>query len=322
MRAIFRKELADYFGSFRFLVLLVLVLLITAATLYFDYKSIRTSTADTEFIFLRLFTTQPEGAPQTEGINLFSFINFFALFFIPIMGIALGFDAISGERSSGNLSRLLSQPIYRDNVIIAKFLAGLFALSLMVITSVLIISGYGLQLIGVPPSLEEIYRLVLFVVLAIFYGAFWMGLAVLFSTVFKRVSTSLMSSLGIWLFFGLFYVLLIAPAIANSLAPTASGTLEAVVHNLELGLSIKRFSPNFLFLEASGVLLQPPPVGSLLGAVPVVTSDLINWMIPAPLSLGQTLLLVWPHLTSLLSLTIVCFAVGYVVFMRQEIRAT
>jgi len=192
----------------------------------------------------------------------------------------------------------------------------------MVITSVLIISGYGLRLIGVPPSVEEIYRLVLFVVLAIFYGAFWMGLAVLFSTVFKRVSTSLMSSLGIWLFFGLFYVLLIAPAIANSLAPTASGTLEAVVHNLELGLSIKRFSPNFLFLEASGVLLQPPPVGSLLGAVPVVTSDLINWMIPAPLSLGQTLLLVWPHLTSLLSLTIVCFAVGYVVFMRQEIRAT
>jgi len=41
-----------------------------------------------------------------------------------------------------------------------------------------------------------------------------------------------------------------------------------------------------------------------------------------PLSLDQSLLVVWPQLTSLVCLTIICFAVSYIVFMRQEIRST
>jgi len=34
------------------------------------------------------------------------------------------------------------------------------------------------------------------------------------------------------------------------------------------------------------------------------------------------MLIVWPHITGLIGLTAVCFAVSYVLFMRQEIRAT
>jgi len=315
MRTIFRKELADYFTSVRFVILLVLVLLASVATLYFD-RGIR-GTTDTEFVFLRLFTTQPEGVP-----SLFYFINLIALFIVPIIGIALGFDAINGERSSGTISRILSQPIFRDSIINAKFLAGLFTLSIMVVTTVLLISGFGLRVIGVPPpSLEEIFRLFIYLVFTIIYGAFWMSLAILFSVVFRRVSTSLLTSMALWLFFGLF-ILLIAPAIANNLVPTADGTAEAILQNYELKLTLMRVSPSFLFVEASEVLLQPPPVGSLLGVIGVLASGLVAWMEPNPLSLGQSLLLIWPHLTGLLSMTIICFAVSYVVFMRQEIRAT
>ena len=38
------------------------------------------------------------------------------------------------------------------------------------------------------------------------------------------------------------------------------------------------------------------------------------------LSLGQSILLVWPHLVGLLALTFAAFAISYVGFMRQEIR--
>ena len=316
MRTIFRKELADYFTSLRFLILLILALLISAATLYSTHQGIR-GTTGAEFVFLKLFTTEAEGVP-----TLFTFINFVALFFIPIVGIALGFDAINGERSSGTLSRIMSQPIYRDNVINAKFLAGIFTLSIVAVTTMLLISGYGLRLIGVPPALEEIYRLFVYLVFTIIYGAFWMGLAILFSILFRRVSTSLLTSLGLWLFFSFFYILVLAPVIANAMVPVAEGTAEVVLRNYELQRTLLRFSPNFLFLEASGVLLQPPLVGSLLGIIGIIVSGLANWMIPNPLSLGQSLLLVWPHLTGLLSLTIICFAISYIVFMRQEIRAT
>ena len=86
--------------------------------------------------------------------------------------------------------------------------------------------------------------------------------------------------------------------------------------------TLLRFSPNYVFLEVSGVLLQPPLAGSLLGIIGIIASGLASWMIPNPPSLGQTLLLVWPHLTTILGLTIVSFGVSYVVFMRQEIRST
>jgi ABC-2 type transport system permease protein len=45
-------------------------------------------------------------------------------------------------------------------------------------------------------------------------------------------------------------------------------------------------------------------------------------MIPGPLAPGQILMLVWPHLVALIALILICFAVSYVKFMREEIRAT
>jgi ABC-2 type transport system permease protein len=41
----------------------------------------------------------------------------------------------------------------------------------------------------------------------------------------------------------------------------------------------------------------------------------------SPLPVGQSLLLVWPQLTGLIAVTILLFALGYVLFQRREIRA-
>jgi ABC-2 type transport system permease protein len=43
--------------------------------------------------------------------------------------------------------------------------------------------------------------------------------------------------------------------------------------------------------------------------------------IRAPLPLTQSVLLIWPQLTGLIAATIFLFAVCYVLFQRQEIRA-
>jgi ABC-2 type transport system permease protein len=44
-------------------------------------------------------------------------------------------------------------------------------------------------------------------------------------------------------------------------------------------------------------------------------------LIPSPLSFEQSLMVVWPQFVSLIALSVICFAITYVVFMRQEIRA-
>jgi ABC-2 type transport system permease protein len=305
MTAILRKELADYFTSIRFVALFVLVFFVSAAGLVASSQGIRGANLPEGIVFLGLFTTSGNVIPS---------LTYLVALLVPIIGIALGFDAINSERTGGTLSRILAQPVFRDSVINGKFLAGVVTLSIMVATMLLVVAGYGLSMIGVPPTAEEIIRLFFYLFVTIIYGAFWMGLAILFSVVFRRVAASLLFSLALWLFFSIF-ILLIAPSIANAIAPTGDGSEAELIRNAELQRMITRISPNILFQEATTVLLVP-----LVRSLGMVTQVQAAYMIPNPLSLGQSILLVWPHLTSLVGLSAVCFAISYVLFMRQEIR--
>jgi len=235
MYAVLRKELADHINSKRFIILFALALLAAIFAIYVAFQNIRGAvTAETEFVFLKLFTV--------SGGTLPSFL-FLISFFIPIIGIALGFDAVNSERTSGNLSRLLSQPIYRDSVINGKFLAGLAILAIITVSIIAIVAGLGLRMIGVPPSSEEVLRLLVFALISIIYGAFWMALAVLFSVFFNRAATSMLASIGLWIFF-FFFMSVIAGAIASAQIPideNSSVTVIAEYYGLE-GM-IGRVSP-------------------------------------------------------------------------------
>lgn len=316
MIAIIRKELADYFNSIRFLVLFLLVLVASGFGIYAVQQGIRAALAESGavtqggFVFLALFTSSFQNIPS---------LTFSLGLIIPIVGIALGFDAINSERSGGTLSRLLAQPVYRDSVINGKFLAGIIAMIIMIGTTLLLVAGYGLRMIGVPPTAVEIIRLFLYLVITVVYGAFWMGLAMLFSVVFRRAAGSLLLPIALFLVFYFFWVMLgLGPAIANSLAPVGEGaTLEAQIHNAELQQTLLRLSPSYLFQEAYYVLLVPVAKG--LG---IITRAQAMYMVPNPLSLGQSLLAIWPHFVGMISLSAICFGISYIIFMKQEIRAT
>lgn len=313
LMAVFRKELADHFASKRFIILSLLIYLAGIATIYVAAQNIRSGmTETTQFIFLRLFIVSGETLP-------FSF-PFFLSLFIPIVGIALGFDSINSERASGNLSRLLSQPLYRDSVINGKFLAGLFTLAILVVSIVAIVAGLGLRMIGVPPGAEEVLRLLAFILVSVIYGAFWMALAVFFSVFFKKTATSALASIALWIFLFLF-ISMIARAIAGAAVPIdQNSSLDLILRNDEVYRIISRISPNTLYGEAVQVLLMPElgnPSATLM-----ILSIATAGMIPGPLSLGQSLLVIWPQLTGLIALTALCFAVSYIRFMREEIRST
>jgi len=294
LMAIFWKELADHFNSKRFIILSILIYLASIFTIYVAAQNIRSGiTETTQFIFLRFFTISGEN-------QIFTFL-FFLSFFIPIIGIALGFDAINGERASGNLSRLLSQPLYRDSVVNGKFLAGLVTLAILVTSIVLLVAGMGLRMIGVPPTAEEILRLVAFIFVSIIYGAFWMSLSVLFSVLFKRIATAALASIALWIFLSLF-VPIIAQVVAGA--------------NGEIAGAISRISPGVLYGEVTQVLLIPSHPTMFM------ISMYYTGLEPNPLPLSQSLLIAWPQLTSLIGLTALCFAISYIKFMREEIRST
>lgn len=310
--AVFWKELADHFTSKRFIILFLLVYLAGVAAIYVAAQNIRTGvTETTQFIFLRLFIV--------SGDLPFNFLFFMSLF-IPIVGIALGFDAINSERNSGNLSRLLSQPVYRDSVVNGKFLAGLFTLAVLVTSIVVVVGGLGLRMIGVPPSAEEILRLFAFIFVSILYGAFWMSLAVLFSIIFKRTATSVLASIALWIFL-FFFLSMIAGYIANAMVPVdQNSTIDFIAKNDSIYSMISRISPGTLYGEATRVLLMPElgDPSSTLMMISIYTAGLI----PGSLSLGQSFVIVWPQIISLIALAVICFAISYIKFMREEIRST
>jgi len=309
---ILRKELADSFNSKRFIILFLLVYLAGIATIYIAAQNIRTAVGDsTRNIFLSLFVVSGSDLP-------FSFPLFMSIF-IPIIGIALGFDAINSERTGGNLSRVLAQPIYRDSLINGKFLSGLTVISVLIVSVVAIVAGLGLRLIGVPPEAEEILRLFIFIVVSILYGAFWMSLSVLFSVLFKKTSTSALAAIAVWIFLFLFMGI-IANLIAGAAFPLSQDSTVAQVADYDnLFRMISRISPGTLYAESIQAILIPV-MGSSSPTMMMI--GLYSGLMPSPLPLSQSLMLVWPQLVGLVALTAVCFAVAYVKFMREEIRST
>jgi ABC-2 type transport system permease protein len=80
---------------------------------------------------------------------------------------------------------------------------------------------------------------------------------------------------------------------------------------------IDRISPNTLYAESALALLQP----STRALGPVLISQLQGALLGAPLPVSQSFILIWPQLTGLIAGTIVIFAIAYIAFQRQEIRA-
>ncbi|MBX5477390.1 MAG: ABC transporter permease [Clostridia bacterium] len=308
--AVTRKELADHFGSLRFLILLGLIALSGLTALYLAAQTIRANAADassTGFVFLLLFTSSGSSLPPFTA--LLGFLG-------PLVGLALGFDAISSERARGTLSRLVAQPIHRDAIINGKFLAGLTTLVVMFTSILALVGGLGLILTGVAPTSEEIARLIAFLVVTVLYVAFWLGLAILFSVVFRSAATSALTGVALWLFFSVFLGLL-AGMVADAVAPAGDNpTIAEALRHAYWEQDLSRLSPTTLYSEAVSALLSP----AVRTVGPIVITQTIG-MVPGKLSFGQSLLLIWPQVAGLLAATALCFGLAYVYFMRQEVRA-
>jgi len=305
--AVVAKEMADHLTSARMRVLEILIVLTAAGTIYGAMQNIRSTIGQDRFLFLKLFTTAQEPLP--------AFVGFMGLL-VPLIAIALVFDTINGEFSRRTLSRILAQPIYRDALLLGKFLGALFTLALVFTAIWLLIMGLGLWGLGVPPSSEEVARSFLFLLVTIFYGGIWLALAMTFSIVFRQPATAALASLAVWLFFMVFWDI-IAGVLAQTLSPIRFGFSEEYLKQAQLELGLTRLSPTTLYAEAILALLQP----SIRSLGFILPTQLQGAILGSPLPLSQSLLLIWPHLTGLLAATLLLFALGYTLFQRQEIRA-
>ena len=313
-----RKELADHLLSARFVVLFIVVGLAALIPLYFAADAIRTAASTVsggQAIFIALFWYAPKvGDAQIALPSVQGFLGLVA----PLLGLAFAFDSINGERAQGTLPRLLSQPIHRDDVVNGKFAAGLAVIAIVIGVVVGVISAFGIIRLGIVPAASEALRLVLWLLLTFIYVSFWLAFGMLLSVVVRRAATSALIGFGAWLLFTIFGGL-ITQLVGGFLAPL-TGSVQEQIQNIQLQETINRILPDTLYREASLVLLNPQ-VSSVSSPATIAGYQQAQQRIPSLLALDQSFILVWPQVVALVALTVACFAIAYVRFMRQEVRA-
>jgi ABC-2 type transport system permease protein len=301
------KEAADHMTSARMHLIMLLVLLTAVGAVYGAIDRIRDTTAEDAYLFLKLFTVAREPLP--------SFAAFLG-FLLPLVAIALGFDAINGEFNRRTMSRLLAQPIYRDAVLFGKFLGGLLVIGIALLTLWLLMVGLGILFLGLPPSGADIVRSLFWLMATLAYAGVWLALAIAFSTVIRSPATSALAALSLWLVLILFWGM-ISPLLAGVVAPIDPLDPLSVLNQFEWQQAIARLSPQTLYGEVTTMLLDP----AARSVGPLFMHQLQGAVIGAPLPTLQSLLIVWPQLSGLIAAMLILFTLAYVIFQRQEVRA-
>jgi ABC-2 type transport system permease protein len=312
------KELKDQFGSKRFLILFGLVVLLGGLSAYQGVDFIRNNTNSS---FVYIFSGARMG---------FSFIQIM-VFFGPLLGLALGFDSVNKERVNGTLSMVLGQPIYRDSVINGKFIAGAAALTTLTFSTIAIMSGISLTMLGFAPTVDELMKILTLALLTTVYLLLWLSVGILYSVVFKRTSTSILSSIATWMTFSI-VISIIAVAVSSALVPVPAGRfivgpgqdgqggggsnnftissdyVQMMQRRTALQNSIEKISPTTLYQQTASAVLGTSGFG--FGRQEFARN----------VTLGEALTNNWANIAVLTIVMIMAFAASYMLFLRTEIR--
>ena len=317
-RTIAAKELADHIASWRLLFLLIPAVLLSILPLYFSAEDIKAVASQTSarnpLVFLALFT---HGATALNSISMILIV----ILAVPIIGIAFGYDGINSERSQGTLSRLLAQPVHRDDVINGKFVAGISVILIIMVTLIMLTTAIGILRLGIIPTGEDIARIVVWLITTTLYASFWLAFALLLSVVIRSTASAALIGFGVWLAVSIGGTFLgLTKVAASFLFPIdATASLAAQISAYSSQQFFMRLSPSQLYQDVLQATLDPTTTTLFVTSVGQNTSA--QQQGTSLLTLDQSILLVWPQVVVLVAMTVACFALAYVAFMRQEVRA-
>lgn len=311
------REFSDIVHSKRFIILVAVfsvVFMVGMASIYLTVLSMAQG----------LGIAMPTGFLGRAASIIASSMSYFA----PIIGIALGCDAISGEREKGTLKTILAQPIYRDTFITGKFIAAILAVSIAVSIASLVNVGGSIVILGVTPTSEDVARLALFIVFSILYAISYYGIAILLSTIARRTTQSVIVSVTLWAVFT-FAIPIIASLIAYMYRPI---TGVEIIQRSGGNVTIRRPSPE----EMQRIIEQMRARATITEAINSITPNyhftkIIQYILGTSggfmqgrlgqsLSIYQGLVSAWPNILVLVLVACITLIASYMVFIRQEAR--
>lgn len=285
-----QKEFADNVWSPRFI---MLILIFTVIVFSFSYRA---GMRPGDSIFHGIFID----VAQVIAV------------FLPLMGIALGFDAMIKERESGSLNVLLTHPVFRDNIITGKILGAMITLALVVCVSIVTVVGTMLMISGTEVSLLELNRLFIFAILTYLYLSIFMMLGILTSIISKSAINSLIYGIAVWLGLCVVFGLIIA-----SIASITTGQMPLDLGNndrfLELNADLQKLSPTHHYAET---VMGVPGLswGGILSGMPTV-----HGIFDTEHTLKQWWNEYWTNIVILLITPIILLIMSFIIFLRKDI---
>ena len=165
------------------------------------------STFDIHHGFVPMISDGSARSLDNTFLNLFSKIDLVLIFQIvlSLMALLFAYDAIAGDWESGTLRLVISHPVRRGSILLAKYIGAMICLLLPVLMSLLMVlillsSTSSIQLDG-----EDFLRIGgIILTTTIYLSAFYL-IGLLISTATRRTATSLMLCMFLWVALVLVY---------------------------------------------------------------------------------------------------------------------
>ncbi|MCL7411940.1 MAG: ABC transporter permease [Methanosarcinaceae archaeon] len=232
--------------------------------------------------------------------------------FLPLLGIALGFDSVVKERKSASLNILLTHPVYRDNIITGKILGAMITLLVVVCVAVAASVGTMLIITGVQAGWTELSRVLIFTVLSYLYLSIFLALGVLTSIISKSAVSSLMTGICIWLVLCVVYgaiVLVIASIVTDQVIFEIENNDKA----LDLNAQLQKLSVSHHYSEpvvAHGVTWGGTGRGG---------THTVSGIFDTRYTLNQWTDEYWTNIVVLVTAPVILLIISFMAFMRQDI---
>ena len=228
-----RKEIVSNLLSYKFFIVLLLMVLLVATSLFIMHRDFAARMADYQVIRpqpgapiavvppnpLSIFAKGLETAMtrsfeigvigvtvragQSSGNVIYSFFPapdflYVVRVVLSLVALLFGFDQISLEREQGTLKLLLSGPVSRARVLAGKWLGNFASLAVPFVLVTLLGTAVLLFDPDVRFSAGQLGRLGLILALSVLYLAFFLSLGMLVSALTRRAATSLIVLLFVW----------------------------------------------------------------------------------------------------------------------------
>ncbi len=193
------REFADAVRSKRFLLVLLLTALVFAINLSFLSFSAKVARLSLSDLFIH---------------NTMNNLSFLA----GILGVALGFAAISGEREKGTLKLVLARPVTRAQVLLGKTIGDTALMAVALYAGYAILIGLGQALYNLTVPGDTALRGAIAVAFTLLYSLVFYAASLLFSAMARRSTQSMVAGIAFWL-----TLVILVPVAASVVAMSMAG---------------------------------------------------------------------------------------------------